>query len=334
MKQLLVLNDTHLGAIRSAGTTTQSRLSLRAHLLHSFTKLLPKQGTDLMILGDLFDTHDTESIDLWETYNLLKQWLSRGDDLYLVAGNHDLSKTTSVFSSFELLSKLLTSAYPQQVHVVLQSCMTPYGYVIPHVPSQQEFDLELSRVPPCKVLFLHVNYNNKFAAQSDQSLNLTPEQVQAAPAEQIVIAHEHNMRKAGKVILPGNQIASSVSDWVSSPAKYQTRVDAENGAVLEKVLEAGTQYSEVDWKSPAVTDHLFVRVVGTATADEASSVVAAVAKIRTLSPALVVSNAVKIESHDGVNLAESLASIQGFNIWAALEQCMEPAEIAILKGLQ
>ncbi len=60
---LRVINDTHIGAIRSAGTTAASQLALRKHILERFQKLLPAAG-DLLINGDLFDSFSAPMNDV------------------------------------------------------------------------------------------------------------------------------------------------------------------------------------------------------------------------------------------------------------------------------
>jgi predicted phosphodiesterase len=328
---LTVLNDVHIGAIRVAGTTPTTKLALQAHLLSQFKALLP--NSDLMILGDLFDTHDTNIYDVYQTYKMLSRWADDTEKkLYLVAGNHDISKTSTTFSSFEMLCNLLKFAHPN-VTVIMTPQMTPHGYVIPHLPNQAAFDKALESVPECDVLYLHVNYNNSFAAQSDQSLNLTAKQAEACPAKQIVIAHEHNYKVAGKVTLPGNQVASSVSDWVNSPSKSYVTVT--NGTVeVKHVRHAIEEYVELPWKLLEITSHKFVRVVGTATSEEATQVVSAIAKFRQISPALVVSNAVEIAlNDDSGDFAASLEAAQGFDVWQALEAHFTASEVTKLRAL-
>ena len=67
-----------------------------------------------MILGDLFDAHDVASGMCLTHFTLLNNWLVEhpAATLYLVAGNHDLSKTSTTFSSFELLVGGITDCLP------------------------------------------------------------------------------------------------------------------------------------------------------------------------------------------------------------------------------
>lgn len=329
--KLTILNDLHEGAERVAGTTAQSRWALKVHLRDSFKELLPEN--DLMILGDLFDTHNVQLLEVLEVYQMLSSWLLKGYRLYLVAGNHDLSKSSNVMSSFDLLGALLKSVCPDRVVVITTPSMTQYGYVIPHLPDQTAFDAALETVPQCDYLFLHCNYHNFFAAQADQSLNLSAEQAEKVPATTIVIAHEHQHREVGKVRLPGNQIASSVADWQHCDTKVCYEIT--DGVLSTRVVrQKAAEYIEQDWKNLEPSSMKFIRVVGEATAEQAPQVVTAIAKFRAASAALVITNAVQIAASEGLGaFSTSLETVQAFNVWQALEAVLEPAEIQTLKGL-
>lgn len=331
---LTVLNDTHIGAIRSGGTTLNTQWELRMHLLHSFQSLLPSESeSDLMILGDLFDTVNVPIHDVLKTFRILKGWCraNPAKTLYLVAGNHDLSRTSTVLSSFDFLGELLQDT-GLSVEVIKEPVMTPYGYVIPHLPNQDIFNESLSLVPPCPVLFLHCNYDNKFAAQSDSSLNLSKEAAAAVPATVIVLGHEHKSRRTANVFIPGNQIASSVVDWTGQRNKMFATVT--DGVITLVPCPAVTEYLEPDWQALTITDHKFIRVVGTATADQASAVVTAISKFRQLSPALVITNAVILESNDdGDTFEQALDGVQAFSVLSALRELLTQEEMLIIEGL-
>lgn len=290
-----------------------------------------------MFLGDLFDSYEAPVWDVLQVYSILAKWKANHPDnyLYLVAGNHDLSKTSNVLGSFDMLAALLEDRFFDTVQVVKEPLDSAYGYIIPHLPNQAAFDAALAKVPERKFLFLHCNYDNNFAAQSDQSLNITKEQVDALPVQQVIIAHEHQVKSVGKVLLPGNQIATSISDWQGCTAKFKVVVVADEAASLVKVASRDEQYVEHLWTDPQVTDHKFVRLVGAATAEQAPDVVNAVARFRASSPALVVGNGVQIATADGLgDFAASLESVQAFDVWSALSDVLETAEIETLKGLE
>lgn len=338
---LIILNDWHIGAIRSAGTTPTTAYGLRQDLLSQFEETLYGVHTDLMILGDLFDSHDISKQDLLRTYRILDDWLVRtGKDLWLVNGNHDLAKASTNFSSFQFLAKLLSEAgegqYPGTVtHVEGTGVMTPYGYIIPHVTNQDLFDLELSKVPECRYLFVHCNYDNKFAVESDHSLNMSREQAVALPVKHIVFAHEHQGREnlGGKVQVIGNQFPSSVSDCLNNDTKRMMHIDLDGFSYIQ-TWKAFGDFAELDWRDLADTGARFIRVTGTASAGEAAQVVTAIAKFRSQSEALVITNAVVIEGQDNseeINLTHE--QITNFNVMDALLELLTEEEGTKIKTL-
>ena len=330
---LTVLNDVHIGAERAAGTTKATRQRLKDRLITKFSHLLPVEG-DLMILGDLFDKFNISGRDMLGAYKELSVWLSRTEGrLFLVAGNHDLSKSSEVYSSFDLLCAILTDMHGERVVTVKQPMMTDYGYVIPHLPNQEAFDAALAKVPQCEYLFLHCNYDNFFATHSDQSLNISKEQVAAVPAKTIVIAHEHQTKLEGKVVIPGNQIASSVSDWLHADTKKFVQIGSD-GLTLTDCATAAEEFTELDWKHLVDVTAPFVRVTGEATAAQAAEVVSALAKFREVSSSLVITNAVKIATASTTEEAVSLEGVRSYNIWDTLARLLTPADFQVLKDLQ
>lgn len=331
---LLILNDVHIGVQRSGGTTPASSLALKEHVLSSFRSLVFTAQGDLLLNGDLFDTFNINIADVLTTYKILSDWLNRGTGkLYNVAGNHDLSRTSTTLSSFQFLGRLLTFHFPGQYVHIEEAQMTPYGYVIPHVPNQSLFDMELAKVPDCDALFIHCNIDNHFAAQSDQSLNMTLEQVEACPARQIICAHEHHERSIGKVLLPGNQIATSVADWLPKQNKFFLQI---NDGVVTKVECAvrEQEFIELDWRSLQLTDHKFVRVSGTAEPGEVAGAITTVNKFRQKSQAFVVTNAIKTQADDSNTevFSQSLESVQAFSVLEALRRIMTEDEMKVIEG--
>jgi DNA repair exonuclease SbcCD nuclease subunit len=334
--KLRVIHDVHIGVSRSAGTTPATQLALRSNILDNLARILPTEdGTDLMILGDLFDSFNVPLNDVIRTYVILQEWASHtGRRLYMVPGNHDLAKINVQLSSFEFISQLLERACPNSVTIVREPMLTPYGYVIPHVPNQDLFDLELTRVPECNVLFLHCNYNSEFAVHSDQSLNITEEQANACPAQKIVIAHEHQPRQSGKVVIPGNQIASSISDWQQSGDKVFVEVGTD-GTIERKLATSRSEYAEMNIDQLELTDHKFIKVVGEVDHDKGNAVLSMLSKFRQKHSALVIANYVKTLPKPGEATVEQftqgLTSIQRFSIWNALARFFSPEQIAKLR---
>lgn len=332
---LKVISDNHIGAIRSGGTTPATQWALRQHLLKAFESLLPDSG-DLLINGDLFDTASIPVSDVLKTYELLADWLQNNPSstLYSSAGNHDLSKTSTTMSSFQFLGKLLSRSFPSRyVHIEVPT-LTPYGYVIPHLANQDLFDAALEATPECELVFLHANYDNGFAQNSDQSLNVTKEQASALPCKHVIFGHEHHGRRMGKVLIPGNQQASSVADWISPGDKYSITVS--DGKVhFNCEASRSIEYTELNWRNLEETEHLFIRVVGDATQEESHEVVNALAAFRRRSKALVITNAVQVLSAEGLseNFEATLEAAKGFDVIKCLLETLDDEEKVVVEGL-
>jgi len=335
---LSILNDVHIGAQRSAGTTPQTAHQLRQDLLSAFEDTLYSVDGDLMILGDLFDSQDIAKPDLLRTFLILSDWLARSSGtLYLVPGNHDLSKSSLQMSAFELLGGLLTETHNEgRVVYMKEAGMTPYGYVIPHVPNQDLFNMELEKVPECDVLYVHCNYDNGFAACSDHSLNLSKEWAEKLPVKHIVFAHEHQggTELGGKVAIIGNQFPSSVSDCLGNMLKNRLVVDVEHTSdttaethfTYVTTWEAEGDFSEQNWRELKDTGR-FIRVVGDATAGEADDVARTLAKFRSQAKALVITNAVRVEGFsDNETLVLTHEEVTNFNVREALREYLTPEE--------
>lgn len=333
--KLNVLNDLHIGAIRTSGTTPASAADLRKYILSSFEGLLNTIDGALLLNGDVFDTYSVPLTDLLGCYNLLADWLNRTDAvLFSNCGNHDISKDSSKLSSLQFLNALLLENFgPERVVIVDQPTMTPHGYIVPHLLNQDIFDLALSNVPPCSVVYLHCNVNNNFATQADHSLNITLEQLAALPCDYVVCAHEHHMRKVGKVTLPGNQIPTSISDCLNTKAKYYAVV--ENGVPeLKQLSTIDAWYGELDWQNITASSAKFIRITGTATPEQAADVASRISELRRSSDAFVISNAVQIGSMDSEQASQSLESVKAFDVMGALRLILDEDEMTILGALK
>jgi UDP-2,3-diacylglucosamine pyrophosphatase LpxH len=337
MQPLTILNDLHIGAQRAAGTTPLTAWQLRQYLNSEFERLVQEVDTDLCILGDLFDTGNVPMADVLAVWETLRAWLSKGCRLYLVKGNHDDSRNTTVLSSFQFLCRLLSAEFGDQaVEVSSPQLLADHGaYVLCHVTNQDIFDQVLATAPACDYWLIHANFNNSFAVQADHSLNVSLEQAMKAPAKHLVFAHEHQARKGlnGKVFVAGNQFPSSVADCLGNEAKYLTRLA---GSAPERVQTWNREgnYAEQDWRALKDDGCKFIRVVGEASAAEAADVVSAISKFRNKAKALVITNAVKIEgTADGEQIQITLEQVKSFDVLSALLECLDEREQGVVKGL-
>lgn len=332
----VVINDLHIGSVRSAGTTPASALALRKYALKSLETILENVSEDLIVLGDLLDTYSIPMSDLLETYRLLNRWLSKGYCLTLIPGNHDLSTDSSKLSSFEFLGRLLVEEPSVQY---IQGGGWVYEkqgiYAISHVANQALLDLELSKVPKCRYLLLHANYNNHFAKESDNSLNISEEQAEQSKAEVLCFAHEHSTRTAlkGKVYVFGNQFPMSIADCLDGHDKFMHRL----GKSIEPVQtwHRDANYAEIDWRNPVASEAAFIRFVGSAKAEEAAAAAEVIARYRRTSQAFVVGNGVKVQGAEGQVELEvaSLEQVRAFDVMSALKDYLTEKEYSKLQNL-
>lgn len=322
---LTIINDTHLGVRRSAGTTKESQAALSGFILDKFDDLLTlADGGNLLINGDLFDRFEVDKLTEFEAFRMLVQWLRRNQScrLFLAAGNHDLSRDSSRRSSFDNLCQYLRSFAPAQV-VVINGGFYQIGdwAVIPHMANQELFDAELEKAlnNDIKHLFLHCNYDNNFAAQTDHSLNVSAEQAQrfAERGITLVLAHEHNKRRVGNVVIVGNQIATSVADLVNDTGDKQYAVLKDGELTTEDFFSLSELYAAVDWQDELPADASFIRVEGEADYSQAAEVVERIAEWRKTSQAFVITNAVRVGTMDTGHLSQDVRS-EKFDIWQAL----------------
>lgn len=328
MTKLTIINDTHLGVTRTAGTTHTSAAKLQSWMLRHFDLLLNQcRGSNLLINGDLFDKFEVDKGIEFCVYARLLVWLKENPRqvLFLSAGNHDLSKDSSRRSSFINLCKYLSiSGCQEQVRIMEEgvNLITDGVGVIPHVPNQEllEANLEAAlQIEGLHTLFLHCNFDNHFAAQTDHSLNLSAERAQqfAEKGVQLVLGHEHHGRHLGNVRIIGNQIPSSIADCLDPNKVKQYAVLESRELALHDFMPVEGVFAEVDWQTDTLPDKQFIRVTGEATYEQASEVVQRIAEWRKSSDAFVITNAVKVGTLDTQTALPDVQSAS-FDVWKML----------------
>jgi DNA repair exonuclease SbcCD nuclease subunit len=318
---MIVLNDTHAGPNRVAGTTLASRLALRLFVVDQLKDLMGRHSETLLFNGDLLDRADIPLYDLQLVQEALESELKNGRPVVLVPGNHDLSKNSTVLSSFEFLARSLEKRF-HNLTVMRSPGWAQEGiYVIPHLPNQEEFNVALDQVPPCKVLLLHCNYSNNFAAKADHSLNLSAEMALKLLDDRgvgtILIGHEHQARTAlgGRVVIPGNQIPTSISDCLNCTEKLLTRI-VDGVVTTERLYNIGDVYEEVNWRDVTEkgSERLFVRVTGEVLEGDTDKAYAAVSAARDACPnALVIGSSFQAEETTD-HVAEIVQKVAGIDI--------------------
>ena len=330
---MILLNDLHLDANRSAGATPASAKALKEYSLNSFTNFLETVDEDVIIVGDLMDTWQIGLSTVLAVYQAFNKWLEKGHKLAVQAANHDLSTDSSKYGSLQFLMALFADHSNVQFVIEKGAWVAEGMYCIPQMQNQDSYNLELSRVPECEVLFLHCNVDNFHAISSDHSLNITREQIDKLPAKLVYSGHEHHARKVGKVFVGGVQWPTSISDVLDKKDKFAYRL---TGTTLEPIKTwSKDDYAELNWKNPQPTTARFIRFVGNATPDEAAQVADTIARYRRASEAFIVSNAVKIGEDSEMDefSVQSLEQARAFDVMGALKGFLTEEEYKILEKL-
>lgn len=350
----LILNDLHFGVIRQGGTTPQSQVALREYLRSSVTHVLSTSKADHVVInGDLFDGFTVEVSEVIKVYELFADWIHESNGrLTLISGNHDVSAKGDRVSSFHLLCHFLKARFPEQVFVIdhTNGLTAVHGniWAISHCLNQELFNIEIDKAiasppPACSYLLLHCNYKNTFAENSDHSLNLNDDQVGALMRAgwNLILGHEHcgYELRGGRVVVTGNQFASSIADCIGEKVKRAAVIDGNvpSFVVTQRMEDV---FCEVDWRDlgngPFILKH-FYRIVGEASAAEAADVVSAIAKFRQecCADVFAISNAVKVEGHVALDEAavSTIESVKAFDVVSAIMEKLEPREVEVVKGL-
>lgn len=343
---MIVLNDLHLGVKRQGGTTPASQDALRSYVFNELRQLLQGYDQHYVLNGDIFDGFTVEEADFLEAFDIFKDAILCGNFITFIMGNHDYSAKGDRVSSFHTLAYVLESAYERSFRMIDFKdgfCSVEGGvYAISHQLNQDLFEVEVKKAlkhdfegRDNPVLLLHCNIMSPFAEHSDHSLNLNEKQVDALVDKgwTIVCGHEHQKRvlKNGKVLIPGNQIPTSIADNLNCDAKYYVEISND----VELIRHKGLNYVEVDWRDESFKDAQFIRVVGSATSEEASEVVDAVNKIRKISSAFIVSNAVSINGMGEFdNLVQaSFEDLKKVDVLGLMLEEFDERESKVIRGL-
>lgn len=357
MPKSLVISDLHLGVNRTGGTTQASLEALRAygHQQHySLLQLAVQHDCKRVIVnGDLCDSFSIPLNEAIELYVVADEFLRNNPDKELVycTGNHDVSRDSSKMGTVAFVGMLLKMRFPKQFTLV----DAPYRldeniYILPHVSNQETFELALTKVPDgIQYLLIHANFDNAFAMQSDNSLNLTREKAKEFKARGIkmVFGHEHQGREllGGHVIMVGNNFPTSVSDCLSHGDGQKDgtkRCLILNGESIEFIRTWGPDnaegwFAEVDWRElKDVTEdgRGFIRVTGTACSAEAADAVKAISLFRQKAISFVITNAVQVERAEGLEgIADSIEDIRAVNVVGLLMDMLNAEERAVIEPL-
>lgn len=344
---MIVINDVHIGFRRTGGTTPESQEALRSYLFSEFATFLNMaKGQELAIVGDLFDDFEIAPRDWLQTYGLLSDFLDNGGVLILVAGNHDWAPRANRVSCFEMLAKVLQSQFANVVLVGIDQ-VYKHGQTtfVAHCSNQDIFEAKLKEVwEECKAgdrIFLHANFDNNFAAQSDHSLNVSRELAKSfiSHGATLIFAHEHQHRTsfAEEVLVLGNQWPTSIIDCLGNDEKWGYDFQGSVSKISTWTRNGSYGYREFDWREiPPTLPEGFVRITGKASSGEASEVIDVIAKLRrsALPTTFVIGNAVKVEGLIEVEqLPDQFEAAKRFDVMEFISQHMDAAEMKAINEL-
>lgn len=327
MKKTWVFNDLHLGVARSGGTTQASATALRLWALDQFDALLKQvpDGDDVIINGDLTDQFDIPLADAAVLYGTLMEFAEAhpASMLRLALGNHDRSKDSTKLGTVEFLCQLLAATHTNVLCITAPASASEGVYVIPHVVNQAVFDLALSQVPGgTRYLLLHCNFASPFAEHADHSLNISRDQARDLVDRGItlVLGHEHHQRvlMGGKVVIPGNQVPTSIADCVTPEGRQisekQFAVLTDEGVTLHQSWRADDE--DAGFRQVSIEDEFdpawrgFIRITGDVMPEDAADALRKISRLRQASNAFVIVNAVKVRSAAGNEIEDALEGIE------------------------
>lgn len=298
--------DPHLGLVRRAHTTAESRLRLQQALFEQSMKAVTAQEP-VVCLGDLFDTASNEEAVVIQGYKIASQCFA------VLAGNHDSTNRENKVSSLNLIESILDDNSKCDtciVRVNTSACFT-FGkhtlVLVPHTLTQTQFESALSEAERIKgenlILCLHCNYDSPHDLD-ESSLNLSEKRAERLleTFSRILIGHEHIPRAAfgGRLQVLGNIHPTSFSD-ISD--KYTWRL-CDDGALIPTLVWAKNSgyrdlhYTELDGFNN-LKGKQFINVHGVAKPKEMPAVAKNIHRLWAECPsALMIRNAVQVETED------------------------------------
>lgn len=293
----LIISDTHFGLTRKTGVTAESLVQYENDKIYDLALLMAQhEDKEVIIAGDLFDSN---RVALHVVLQVATALLAHPKKVWVIAGNHDLSKNTLKMSSLTFMAEWL-KMHSTNVEVVFeptiifdQSWKNNGLMLVPHMSNQTLFD-EVIEATETDALITHCNYENNFAVEKDHSLNLT--KAQAKKFKMVISGHEHNARTISNVHMIGSFTPCNVGE---AAVQKQSNILNPATLLLAPMITGLHGYEEIHWKNlngPVLVG--FLKIVGEATAAEAPTVLSKIAALRKASPSscYMIQNAVTVES--------------------------------------
>ncbi len=265
-----LFTDPHLGLVRAAHTTVESRKRLRdalyTHTMDCIRSLRDEGAEQVFCFGDLFDTYTNDESVLLQGHAVVRAING------CMAGNHDIANRMDKIGSLQALHKILSdtedqgklwiNSEPNRPGAKFARCGSSGWAIIPHVLTQELFceslDMAISRSRNCeawegksRILCLHCNVGvpgHGEATDDGTTLYLTDEWQEKVLEEFdfVFVGHEHPPRSlhGGRIRLLGNIMPIAFGEIAD---RYVYIFDDEEKTLREiKVYDTSTEYKEID----------------------------------------------------------------------------------------
>jgi hypothetical protein len=271
--------------------------------------------------------------------SVLQATAEHPEQIWILAGNHDLSKNTTTMSSFDFLGQVISLLMAPNISLITEPMVIEKHnlVMIPHLSNQEIFDKALSDYSnKDHTLITHCNYDSFFALEKDHSLNLTPEQ--AKKFKQVISGHEHAIRHVKNVYMLGSFVPCNVKE--AATPKRTHIFDAATGEI--EAIQSLSQdrigaYSEIHYselQNPGVNAAAwFIKIIGSVTAAEAPLILTQIADFRKKSTAYMIQNATVVETIGLESLGAEETSFESIDTWKALGSMLKEEHKAQLREL-
>jgi DNA repair exonuclease SbcCD nuclease subunit len=239
-RKVLLVGDPHLkiGALKEAGSFVDKLLTI----------IQDGQYSQVVILGDLFDTFAvirSEILALWASF-LSKA--SQHSEIVLIVGNHDMAGESGgahALEPFKSFKNVVVVDWPHTTGDMI--------HYLPFYRDNEAFIKECQALPQGSILFCHQSFNG---AQFDNGFydphGVDPGAVSHLSA--VISGHIHKNQKIANIWYPGTPYQMNFSDAGENKGVFEIELNNGGYNVLRQ-LEINTSYFFV-LEAPTVAELL------------------------------------------------------------------------------
>lgn len=258
----LFIGDPHLGRIFVNNVHLDKRGLLEANQRKVFTDLLNEAKAQLLkrivVVGDVFDKYVVKEEVIHWLLNTLHDFVTTTRGLipiYMIEGNHDSSKNSSVKSSFDLLDIWAMTAHPQSIHIVRSIQLVDDLMLIPWRHDKTAMEQVNSIKDQFVIPAVAVTHLDRVSYGNDRNV-IPGAELQDLGVQMIINGHEHKPVVSGIVHCIGSMLPYSHAEVTDSESNYitltQEQIEAPDfdptayaNAMVRVVVEKGFELPEI-----------------------------------------------------------------------------------------